>query len=118
MGDSKDGKAEWKIEGVFGKIRFSNKVTFASVKVGKGYFDCVAMGDDMAKLAGAKEGTPVVIWGEVWSRLLTERDKTPIMVNGYKFYAPRLMVRGAKFEAKAAERQKEESPPEDDDIPF
>ncbi len=111
-------KAEWKKSGIVGKrCRQMDRVHFISIKVGKGYFDCVAMGDDMKKVSGVREGMEITLWGETWNQVLKDKAGNKIQVNGYDFWVPRFIIRGAKFDATKTEAPKE-APPDDDDIPF
>lgn len=108
--------ATWNVKGEVTKFNRTARAVFFSVKDGKGYFECVAMGDVISKLNGVAKGTKVDVTGELWTQKLTNKDGSSIQVNGYDYWAVRLVVKAIQFEAK--ENKPDEGPPQDDDIPF
>jgi len=95
-------------------VEYSRKTPQGSFK---SFQECVAF-DIMVirQIETIGQGEGVSITGEIGSKRLENKDKSPVLQNGYKLFVPQFVIN--KIESAGPVEPKSDEPPSDDEIPF
>jgi len=95
-------------------VEYSRKTPQGSFK---SFQECVAFDINIVRqIETIGQGEGVSITGEIGSKKLENKDKSPVLQNGYKVFVPQFVIN--KIESAGPVEPKSDEPPSDDDVPF